>query len=76
MDGVMPSLPHEAQGGGGESAEDKAKLSRWQIGSNSLGVLEQTYLADPFPGAHCEGDGGPVPARAAARMLRARERAK
>ena len=31
--------------------DDKSKVSRWQIGSNSLNVLEQVYTMDPFPGA-------------------------
>ena len=30
---------------------DKTKVSRWQIGTSSLGVLEQVYAMEPFPGA-------------------------
>merc|ERR1719460_2948905 len=33
-----------------ESEEDKMKASRWQIGIGSLGVLEQVYAVEPFPG--------------------------
>jgi len=29
---------------------DKQKVSRWQIGSGSLSVLEQVYAMEPFPG--------------------------
>ena len=32
--------------------DDKNKISRWQIGQGSLGMLEQVYAMDPFPGAH------------------------
>ena len=32
--------------------DDKGKISRWQIGSTSLNVLEQVYQMEPFPGAH------------------------
>ena len=31
--------------------DDKGKVSRWQIGSSSLSVLEQVYAIEPFPGA-------------------------
>ena len=31
--------------------DDKGKVSRWQIGSTSLSVLEQVYAMEPFPGA-------------------------
>ena len=31
--------------------DEKSKVSRWQIGSSSLSVLEQVYTMDPFPGA-------------------------
>ena len=30
--------------------DDKSKVSRWQIGSSSLTVLEQVYAMEPFPG--------------------------
>ena len=30
--------------------DDKSKVSRWQIGSSSLSVLEQVYQMEPFPG--------------------------
>ena len=30
--------------------DDKGKVSRWQIGSTSLNVLEQVYQMEPFPG--------------------------
>ena len=35
------------------SGDEKTKVSRWQIGSGSLGVLEQVYQMEPFPGAPC-----------------------
>ena len=35
-----------------EIRDDKGKISRWQIGSTSLNVLEQVYQMEPFPGAH------------------------
>ena len=38
--------------------DDKGKVSRWQIGSTSLSVLEQVYAMEPFPGdarATCGG---------------------
>ena len=31
--------------------DERSKVSRWQIGTGSLGVLEQVYHMDPFPGA-------------------------
>ena len=34
-----------------EIRDDKGKISRWQIGNSSLGVLERVYQMDPFPGA-------------------------
>jgi len=30
--------------------DDKSKVSRWQIGSSSMTVLEQVYAMEPFPG--------------------------
>ena len=30
--------------------DEKGKVSRWQIGSTSLSVLEQVYMMEPFPG--------------------------
>ena len=33
-----------------EDKDDDGKVSRWQIGSSSLGVLEQVYQMEPFPG--------------------------
>jgi len=44
------SADESLQGEGSASAEDKQKVSRWQIGSGSLGVLEQVYQMEPFPG--------------------------
>ena len=34
----------------GDKGDEKTKVSRWQIGSGSLGVLEQVYAMEPFPG--------------------------
>ena len=31
--------------------DERSKVSRWQIGTGSLSVLEQVYHMDPFPGA-------------------------
>ena len=36
--------------------DDKGKVSRWQIGSNSLQVLEQVYQMEPFPGERLRKD--------------------
>lgn len=30
--------------------DEKSKVSRWQIGNSSLGILEQVYAMEPFPG--------------------------
>ena len=46
----MPQLPEHNRQQGDEKDED-GKVSRWQIGSSSLTVLEQVYQMDPFPGA-------------------------
>ena len=32
-----------------DDRDDKGK-ARWQIGSGSLGLLEQVYAVEPFPG--------------------------
>ena len=42
----MDANPHEAR----DDDDDKGKVSRWQIGSTSLSVLEQVYAMEPFPG--------------------------
>ena len=34
-----------------DEKEDDGKVSRWQIGSSSLSVLEAVYQMEPFPGA-------------------------
>ena len=34
---------------------DKGKVSRWQIGSSSLSILEQVYAMEPFPGGPSAG---------------------
>ena len=33
-----------------DDGSDKSKVSRWQIGTSSLSILEQVYQMEPFPG--------------------------
>ena len=47
--GVPPG--YDDDGDDGLGGDEKQKVSRWQIGSSSLGVLEQVYSTEPFPGA-------------------------
>ena len=52
-----PSLPPPVEAGpvgpadhdDDDDGHDKGKVSRWQIGSSSLSVLEQVYSMEPFP---------------------------
>ena len=48
--GAAPAYEDEL--GDDAGGDEKQKVSRWQIGSSSLGVLEQVYQMEPFPGAH------------------------
>lgn len=51
--------PSKMDDGSFEMRDDKGKVSRWQIGSSSLTVLEQIYQMDPFPvlSSGCESVG-------------------
>lgn len=56
-EGAMPDQSQEGCIAFCDNDEDeKQKIFRWQIGSGSIGVLEQVYALEPFPGTRPRND--------------------
>ena len=69
----LPPLQNDFdEGEENDDNDDKQKVSRWQIGSGSLGVLEQVYAMEPFPGTNIPRTGPTLnlPAASISRLRR------
>lgn len=69
---LPPLLNDFDEGEENDDNDDKQKVSRWQIGSGSLGVLEQVYAMEPFPGTNIPRTGPTLnlPAASISRLRR------